>query len=458
MEGDRIRPRRKGVVQDYARLHNEGFTELRGETMAEEMAADTGLPDNLLQDDFEEIPENTETWEERRKAVSDVNWKRQQEEFQSEMARLNERELVLEREKELLEMKEKMYARQQKIKNMEKDIAVRHAAMSRYDEVVEVSADAPRGQDNKVRHWLVNQTMGRGAAERDTRQNVHANQTIHDPYTSAMRLADDTNLVQCRQTGVSRLNMMGLAPAQRKLQRAGRSEPVLGEKLEVPKHKGINIDQPPVIGRQEDGESVLSFHSGGSLDASENRKKVKSGMYDKIADDVVMKLKWPHKKLDPRWVARRPAVHQLQFEHVVAGEIAIIMRSSNPEEVKCRLHILQKLAYWNLQEQGWPRVRDIYTGILHRLEEGEATWSATFDEYDMAFPIKISHNRGSTTGKREVFWCKDFNKGTCTLDSGHKATIAGRERVVTHICAACWKQGKREKHSETDASCPAKEL
>lgn len=458
------RPKRTCVVRNYSRLHAEGFPDSEVEEMAN-FGAEEDPGDDLLQNELEE--ENPQNWEERRQAVSDVNWKKQQDEFQAEMARLNERELVLEREKDLIDMKEKMFARQQKIKNMEKDIAVRHAAISRYDEVVSLGTGAP---DGKVTHWLRNQTIEPGAVERNERENLVAHnrnasrqnttRSVNDPYVSAMQLADDTNLVPCRQTGVSRLNAFGLAP--KKLQRSGRSEPVLGEKYESSRTRRVNFEQPPVIGRQDDGESVRSFHSQNSIDAnksdtSESRKKVKSGMYDKVADDVVMKLKWPHKKLDPRWVSRRPLMNQLQFEHVVAGEIAIILRSSNPDEVRCRLHILQKLAYWNLQEQGWPRVRDIYTGILHRLEEGEATWSATFDEYDMAFPIRVSVNKG-VPGKREVFWCKDFNKGACSLDSGHKATIAGRERVVSHICAACWKQGKREKHAESDAGCPLKEL
>lgn len=122
---------------------------------------------------------------------------------------------------------------------------------------------------------------------------------------------------------------------------------------------------------------------------------------------------------------KRLLVHQLQFEHVIAGELAIIMRSTNPDEVRCRLHILQKLANWNLQEQGWPRVRDIYTGILHRLEEGEATWSDTFDEYDMVFPTKVTGTTKASNTKRDIFWRRDYNKGLCTLESGHKAMVAG---------------------------------
>lgn len=225
--------------------------------------------------------------------------------------------------------------------------------------------------------------------------------------------------------------------------------------------------QNPGLGWQDDGESISSHTSQFSAkavrsDKSENvKKKLKSGMYDKIADDVVMKLKWPHKRLDPRWVTPRPLVHQLSFEQVVAGEVSIIMRSTDDEEVRGRLHILRKLAYWNMQGEGWPRLREIYISILHSLEEGEAQWDSSFDHYDMAFPVR--HTPAPRGGKRaetkrDVFWCKDYNKSTCSLESGHKAMVAGKDRVVSHICAVCWKQGKKEKHPEGDPTCPAKEL
>lgn len=217
----------------------------------------------------------------------------------------------------------------------------------------------------------------------------------------------------------------------------------------------------PVIGKIDDGESICSFDSrisgGNRSDKSEtDRKKLKSGMYAKVADDVVRQLKWPHKKLATRWVPGRLLMNQLTFEQVVAGELGIIQRSTDPEEVRGRIHILQKVAYWNMQAEGWPRVREVYMSILHAIEEGEANFKSSFDDYDLLFPVrKLSTQKNS---KREVYWCRAYNRGQCTEESGHKLMIAGIERSVQHICAACWKQGKREKHMETDSSCPQKEL
>lgn len=111
-----------------------------------------------------------------------------------------------------------------------------------------------------------------------------------------------------------------------------------------------------------------------------------------------------------------------------------------------------------MQGQGWPRVRDIYMAILHSIEEGEASFSSTFSEYDQVFPVKHGNRISKNGNRRETFWCREYNRGNCTLESGHKAMIAGVERVVQHICTTCWRSGRKEKHKETDGACAGKEL
>lgn len=294
-----------------------------------------------------------------------------------------------------------------------------------------------------------------------------------DNLALAETLVNEEFLETCRNTGTSRLNPLGLSkqvsdsrlPSMRTAGTA-RHQSWLTET--APGMKGMenpHLAKQPVLGNtQDDGESVASFCSRLSLqgvksDTSESKreKKIKSGMYDKVADDVIVKLKWPHKRLSKVWVPDRVQPNQLTFEQVVAGEIAIILRSTDPDEVRGRLHILQKLAYWNMQAQGWHRVRDIYMAILHSIEEGEASFSSSFAEYDQVFPVKGLGKTKNTTAKRDgTFWCRDYNKGSCQLESGHKAQVAGAERVVQHICVNCWKNGRREKHRE--AECPHKEL
>lgn len=270
---------------------------------------------------------------------------------------------------------------------------------------------------------------------------------------------------------------MGLTRQQLLERKGRRSEPLidlpdnqhsrgLQKQASTSRIKGTEAQASiPIIGGLDDGESISSHDSKFSAEVNRSdksdteKKKLKSGMYAKVADDVVKQLKWPHKKLATRWVPSRLQMNQLTFEHVVAGELAIIQRATDPEEVRSRLHILQKVAYWNMQNEGWSRVREVYMSILHSIEEGEATFKSTFNEYDPMFPVKRStmQNKKQIT-RKETFWCKAYNKGQCSEESPHKAMVAGMERTVQHICANCWKQGKKERHPDSDPTCPQKEL
>lgn len=427
------------------------------------------------QESQSEGEETITDWDQRRAAVSDDNYKKEEDAYQQQMQAFNEREKIIEREHKLLEMKEKMLEREKQLKQKEKELAARHAAYNRYE-----SREVSFGHSKHVADWLNSQELNlevKGdmsvAREDNNRQNQGTmtrafphDYTQHDCYNSAMQLANDDNLTVCRQTGTTRLNTMGLARSQ--VLGATQSQPP-EETREQLRNKHAMAGAIPkktgnlVIGKLDDGESLASFVTHASMvvnrtDGEEGteKKKLKSGMYDKVADDVVIKLKWPRKKLSRRWVPEKLSINQLQFEHVVAGELAIIQRSDNPDEIRFRTHMLQKVAYWNMQGQGWPRVRNLYFAMLHAIEEGDATFQSTFNEFNAVFPVKNVSK--TNTGRRETYWCRDFNKGDCSLESGHKAIISGQERSVQHICATCWRMGKKEKHKESDSMCPQKEL
>lgn len=428
----------------------------------------TLAPDN---DDFEEDPSD---WEDRRKAVSDENFQKQYDAFQEKMRQLNERELVLEREQKLMEMQQQMMEREESIKRKERELAAK-APSFRYQGAENSKLRVSFAEHDKVQNWVDSQQFTTVKGKKAPFQ------TKREMLATANALIDDDCLEQCRVTGTSRLNTMGLSRKQLStgsLHVRRQNAPVIGTMpglvTQIQPSAGASAGQlgamanaetrlgakQSLIGQVDDGESVHSFCSIRSdiakgSDCSNAKKKVKSGMYDKIADDVVFKLKWPHKKLSKSWVPERLQMHQLTFEQVVAGEISIIMKSEDPEEVRCRLHILQKLAYWNMQGQGWPRVRDIYCAILHSIEEGDANWQSTFREYDHVFPVR-NVSRPKMGKARDVFWCREFNRGDCKLESGHKALVAGQERSVLHICASCWKAGKKEKHREPE--CPNREI
>ena len=124
-------------------------------------------------------------------------------------------------------------------------------------------------------------------------------------------LENDDNVLPCRNTGIG---LIGAGRQQAAL--------VLGD-LDVANRQK---QQPPAaLGYQNpdcNGESKFSIDTVNS--EYYRKKKIKSGMYDNHVDDVVMKLKWPHKQQNKRWVPEK-----LQVEHVVAGKIKIILNTSS---------------------------------------------------------------------------------------------------------------------------------
>lgn len=447
-----------------------------------------------------EEAENLQYWEQRKAAVNDANYNRERDRYEKEMKLLAEREKVIERERKLLEMKEGLAQRHKQIKQMEAELASRNAVLDRYEERILLELDKENWVADKTRainEWVekagniesvqkgkqvqFTETMQADALMReraliDNTGTRKAQYNRNNMFNDAMALTNDGDLIECRETGTSRLRGMGLSQEFAAPKKGRRSEPLvdLPQKTE---HKGMTKQMNtshlpmtaemtmnnPVIGKPDDGESLCSHDSRVSIEAvkseMESKRKIKSGMYAKVADDVVRQLKWPHKKLATRWVPARLQMNQLTFEQVVAGELAIIQRATDPEEVRSRIHILQKIAYWNMQSEGWPRVQEVYMSILHAIEEGEANFTATFDEYDSMFPVRRHNTQNKKTiNRKDVFWCRAYNRAQCVEEAPHKATIAGTERLVQHICATCWKQGKKEQHAENDPACPQKEL
>lgn len=500
--------RRKTKV-DYAKLNSVGQMNMEEADLLELQADEKGEFDAAALDtEFEEEGHDDASqmsdWNQRVLAVNDENYKKERDNYEREMKLLADRERVIERERHLLEMKEGLAQKQKEIQKMERELANRTAMLNRYEENIypKISGNWQERKNQDIDEWVA-ETGRRHLVQ--TGKQVHFTNTI-DPrltehnleqlrhsqqdraergnkdllFEGAMALTNDNELVMCRETGTSRLRTMGLMPEQL-LKKGRRSEPLTDpvgkEEKNLVKQASTSrlpgttrqtnvMTTNPVIGKVDDGESLCSHDSKICLEVvrseksdGEKKHKLKSGMYAKVADDIVKQLKWPHKRLSTRWVPTRLQMNQLTFEQVVAGELAIIQKSTDPEEVRSRIHILQKVAYWNMQSEGWSRVREVYMSILHSIEEGDANFKSSFDEFDPMFPIKrqLNTNKKPST-KRDTYWCRAYNRGLCTEESPHKASIAGVERQVQHICANCWKVGKKERHPENDAACPQKEL
>lgn len=151
----------------------------------------------------------------------------------------------------------------------------------------------------------------------------------------------------------------------------------------------------------------------------------------------------------------------------------------DPERACGRLKVLCKVSHWLCKCKDWGAVRTIYESIIESVELGEAEWTNGFEHLESLLPPppsvlmafkkaqedqikdkdKEKKKEGDPKKIPEIFWCKDFQKGTCAESGAHMAQLKPDEKPVwvVHICATCWQKDKvRRNHQEGDTSCPHK--
>ena len=149
----------------------------------------------------------------------------------------------------------------------------------------------------------------------------------------------------------------------------------------------------------------------------------------------------------------------------VVGEMCIIGNMVNGGDRDGRLRLLSKLAHWMCRCRDWPLARGLYEGIIESVELGEASWVEDFGHYETMIPVHTTtdikreseHHRGTKDRKVETYWCKAYQRNTCTERSLHMALIRHDEppALMVHVCASCMqKEGRREEHPEIE--CPKK--
>ena len=197
-------------------------------------------------------------------------------------------------------------------------------------------------------------------------------------------------------------------------------------------------------------------------------KKVKSGMLDKATANIVHKEIWLQKNLLEDWADEDIDFKQLQFEHLVAGELRTIETSTEPAQILGRLRLLRRMAYAKLRGYEWYLIRKMYAAIVRSIETKEYTWSDNFDRFENILYKKTPDTRSHQTSKQarpeiqKKWFCMDWNKPEgCTKQAPHKAWFGvgtnAVSRTVLHMCAACYMKDKTVKdHPETHESCPHK--
>jgi len=99
------------------------------------------------------------------------------------------------------------------------------------------------------------------------------------------------------------------------------------------------------------GVGVNSFHNNNN-----NRSSCVSGRDAKVRDSVVHPLVWPHTALQYTYVSGDISYGKLDFPLLVAGELAILSSCKSASELKGRMHLLQKVAYFS-KDYTWNATR-----------------------------------------------------------------------------------------------------
>ena len=205
-----------------------------------------------------------------------------------------------------------------------------------------------------------------------------------------------------------------------------------------------------------------------------NKKDVKlrSGMYDKPNDDIIIKVKWAHNSLDYAYRSKSVAFNKLTYNQYIAGESKIIRICENLDELQGRLRIMNKIAYAMDESGEWEFCREYYAAVLVSIETGEEPWTSSFRRFENMLPRKlinvsstkyrnsdIRSKQGGSNRPRipEIIFCKEFQKGKCPETGDHAGKYKDERLTVTlrHICTKCWLKIKQKlKHPESSGACP----
>lgn len=223
-----------------------------------------------------------------------------------------------------------------------------------------------------------------------------------------------------------------------------------------------------------DTESSASASSGdASADTARGHKRgkrhLKSGMELKVTDKVKYQVKWPHTQLQAHFVSQGYKFSELTWPLFFAGELEAIASSLTPQEKEARLNLLKILAYHsNLYP--FKAITEWYAAFMQRIEKGISKWDQ--DPYMIGQvilaryrPEEKSVKKGkllptkvhSESGRKQitVWFCANFNRNKCQLESPHEATVRGKRVNVEHICAPCWLKNRvRSVHAECSTDCP----
>ena len=208
------------------------------------------------------------------------------------------------------------------------------------------------------------------------------------------------------------------------------------------------------------GKETLQAITCSECERNCKKEDTKSGKWAKSHGKIKKQELWPHISVMRKYV-KKTTFENLDFEMFVAGETKTILSMEDEGQAKGRLSLLCKLAHWYCRSQDWNAVKGLYEAVMDSIELGEESWTSDFSHYESMVPygrqVKSSKDgeKEKKKDKIDIYWCKAYNKGTCSENSPHLTQINDQSVPVVHMCAFCWhKEGKKVDHKETE--CMAK--
>lgn len=211
---------------------------------------------------------------------------------------------------------------------------------------------------------------------------------------------------------------------------------------------------------------------------------VKSGMFCKPTDKVEVRESWPHMNLVDGYPGKKKSItfHDLEFDLFVAGELERITSwGISQVEKEGRLYLLKLLAYIHANS-GWETVQSIYAAILQKIEKRILAWDQARTHFQsnvqwmvtqQCLEAKGKPRKGAAnTGKnksgykkpagvfasQDLWWCRAYNRGTCSEVSPHQGTVNNRSVQVQHFCPRCYLRDREIRaHREGSEDCQHRE-
>ena len=193
-------------------------------------------------------------------------------------------------------------------------------------------------------------------------------------------------------------------------------------------------------------------------------------------------IPFPHESLGYEYVANKKSFDDLDIRLFVAGELGVMSRPNIPRaELEGRRDLLKILMYHAGNYQ-WKAVKNLYSVIIdsiyvqkdrkwenwdhdlarletmmlmsYALPKGESSKGGNLKKEKSKSQSSYNNYKYDDEVDNQIWYCTAYNKGNCKHNQPHNHYVAGKTRVVQHICATCHKKKEYSGHREKSADCP----